>query len=133
MPTVQVKAQLSTDDLLQAVKQLEPSELEGFVWQIIALQAQRKAPGLSKEESQLLIKINQGVPPDIQERYDELIAKRQSETLNAEEYNELLRLTDQIEKLDAERVEYLKKLAFIRNISLTTLLEELKIQTPTYG
>jgi hypothetical protein len=133
MPTVQVKAQLSTDDLLQAVKQLEPSELEGFVWQIIALQAHRKASGLSKEESELLIKINQGIPPDIQERYDELIAKRQSETLNADDYNELLRLTDQIEKLDAERIEYLKELACIRKTSLTALLEELKIQTPTYG
>ncbi|UCH94556.1 MAG: STAS/SEC14 domain-containing protein [Candidatus Aminicenantes bacterium] len=133
MPTVQVKAQLSTDDLLQAVKQLDPSELEGFIWQIIALHAHRKAPGLSKEESQLLIKINQGVPPDIQERYDELIAKRQSETLTADEYNELLRLTDQIEKLDAERAEYLKELACIRQTSLTALMEELNIQTPGYG
>jgi hypothetical protein len=133
MPTVQVKAQLSTDDLLQAVKQLNPSELEGFVWQIIALQARRKAPGLSKEESELLIKINQGIPPDIQERYNELIAKRQLETLTPDEYDELLRLTDQIEKMDAERVGYIKELACIRQTSLTALMEELNIQTPTYG
>jgi hypothetical protein len=133
MPTVQVKAQLSTDDLVQAVKQLSPSELEGFVSYIIAFQAHRKAPGLSGDESELLLKINQGVPPDIQERYDELIAKRQSETLTPGEYDELLRITDQVEKLDAERVEYLKELARIRQTSLTALMEDLRIRIPANG
>ena len=133
MPTVQVKAQLSMEDLLQAVKQLKPSELEGFAWQIIALLARRKAPGLSKQESALLVKINQGIPPDMQDRYDELISKRQSETLSAEEYDELLQLTAQIEKLDVERLEDLKELACIRQTSLTALMEKLEIQTPAYG
>jgi hypothetical protein len=133
MPTVQVKAQLDTDDLLQAVKQLSPSELEGFVSDIIAFQAHQKAPGLSGDESELLLKINQGLPPDIQERYDELIVKRQSETLTPGEYDELLRITDLVEKLDAKRVEYLKELAFIRQTSLTTLMEDLHIRTPAYG
>ncbi len=133
MPTVQVKANLSTDDLMQAVKQLGSSELEKFVWQIIALQAHRKAPSLSKNESELLLKINQGVPVDIQKRYDELIAKRQSETLTPDEYDELSRLTDQVEKLDAKRMEYLKELAHIRQTSLTELMEELNIQTLAYG
>jgi hypothetical protein len=133
MPTVQVKAQLSTDDLMQAAKQLSSSELEVFVWQIIALQAQRKAPGLSKDESQLLLKINRGLPSAVQERFDELIAKRKAETLTPGEHGELLGLTNQIEKLDAKRVEYLKELACIRQTSLTALMEDLHIQTPTYG
>jgi hypothetical protein len=133
MPTVQVKAQLSSDDLLLAAEQLNPPELEKLVWRIIALQAHRKAPGLSKDESELLLKINQGVPPDLQQRCDALIAKRQSETLTPGEYDELLRLTDQVEKLDAKRMEYLKKLAYIRRTSLRALMEELHIQAPAYG
>jgi len=133
MPTVQIKTQLSTDDLLQAVKQLKPSELERFVWQIIAFQAHQKARCLSKSESELLIKINQGIPSDIQEHYDELIAKRQSETITPDEYNELLRISDQIEKLDTERLKNLKELASIRQTSLTKVMEALNIQTPIYG
>lgn len=133
MSTVQVKAQFSSDDLLQAVKQLSSSELEWLVWQVIALRAHRKAPGLSKDESELLLKINRGMPPDIQEQYLELIDKRQSETLTPEEYDELLELTDAVEKRDAERVESLKELALIRNTSLTALMEDLHIQTPAYG
>ena len=133
MPTVQVKAQLSSDDLLRAVKQLTRSELEGFVWQVIALQAQRKAAALSKKESELLIEINKGIPSDIQDRYDELITKRKAETLTSVEYDELLRLTDQIEKLDAERMEFLKELSIIRRTSLPALMEKLEIRTPAYG
>jgi len=133
MTGVQTKAQLSTDDLLQAVKQLSSSELERFIWKIIAFQAHRKAPGLSKDESELLLKINQGIPSDVQVRYDELIAKQKSETLTSEEYDELLQLTDQVEKLDAKRVESLKELARIRCTSLTEIMEELHIQTPVYG
>lgn len=133
MPTLQVKAQLSMDDMLQAVKQLKTSELEGFFWQIISLLARRKAPGLSKQESDLMLKINRGIPPETQEYYNKLIAKRRSETLTAEEYGELLKLTAQIEKLDVERLEYLKELACIRQISLTALMKQLNIQTPAYG
>jgi hypothetical protein len=52
---------------------------------------------------------------------------RRSETLTAEEYDELLKLTAQIEKLDVERLEYLKELACIRQISLTALMKQLNI------
>lgn len=133
MPTVQVKAQLSMDDMLQAVKQLKTSELEGFFRQIIVLLASRKAPGLSKQESELMVRINRGISPEIQEHYNKLIAKRRSETLTAEEYDELLKLTAQIEKLDVERLEYLKELACIRQTPLTELMKKLKIRTPAYG
>lgn len=133
MPTLQVKAQLSMDDMLQAVKQLKTSELEGFFWQIISLLAHRKAPALSKQESELMMKINQGISPDLQEYYNKLIAKRRAEILTPGEYEELLRLTAQIEKLEVERLEYLKKLACIRNTSLTELMKHLKIHSPAYG
>ncbi|MGE5340441.1 MAG: STAS/SEC14 domain-containing protein [Candidatus Omnitrophota bacterium] len=133
MPTVQVKAQLSTEDMLQAVKQLKTSELEGFFWQVIALLARRKAPGLSRQESDLMMKINRGIPLEKQEYYNKLIAKRRSETLTDEEYEALLKLTDQIEKLDVERLGYLKELASIQGISLTSIMKKLHIKKPSYG
>jgi hypothetical protein len=60
-------------------------------------------------ESELLIKINGCIPHDLQERYFELIDKRRSETLTPGEYNELLKLTDEVEKRDVKRVEFLKE------------------------
>ncbi len=132
MPTVQVEAQLSFDELLEAVGQLSSSELEQFVHRVIALQARRKAPSLPQAEVELLLRINRGIPPDIQERYDELIAKRRAETLTPDEYSELLRLGDEVEKLEAKRVEYLAELARLRKTSLTALMEDLGISAPPY-
>jgi len=132
MPIVQVEAQLSTDELLKAVGQLSQSELEQLAFQIIALRAQRQAPSLPQDEARLLLKINQGLPSEVQKRYDELIAKRRTESLTPDEYDELLRLTGQIENLEARRMEYLAELARLRQTSLTELIEDLDIRPPAY-
>ncbi|MEP0856313.1 STAS/SEC14 domain-containing protein [Trichocoleus sp. DQ-U1] len=119
--------------MLKAVEQLSLPELEKFVSQVLLLQGQRKANSLPQAEAELLIKINQSISSDIQTYYDELIAKRQAETLTPTEYSELLRLTEQIEKLQAQRIEYLAELARFRKISLTALMEDLGIQMPAYA
>jgi len=81
-----------------------------------------------KDEAELLLKINQGIPPDLQERYNELIIKRQNLTLTPDEHAELLRLSDRVEALAAQRVEYMAQLAILRKIFLTVLMTELDIK-----
>jgi hypothetical protein len=133
MSVVQVKTELPFDELLKAIEQLNLADLERLLSQVLALQAQRKAPNLSKTETELLLKINQGLPVHVQQRFDELVTKRQAETLTVEEHQELLRLTDQIEKSDARRVQYMAELARLRGLSLTALMEELGITPPAYA
>jgi hypothetical protein len=132
MGTIHIKAELSYNELLSAVDQLNPNQLEKFVDQVIALRAKKKGKNLSKGETALLLKINQKIDPDIQKRYDALSAKRRKETLTAEEEKELLKLTDKIEKMETKRVEYLSQLAQFRNTSLIALMKNLDIQTPPY-
>ena len=98
-----------------------------------SLQARRRAPGLSQGESELLAKINRGFPPDVQRRLNELIAKRQAETLTPGEHEELLRLVEQSEKAEATRVEALAQLAALRGMSLTTLMDDLGMKGPDYA
>lgn len=131
MSVVQAKIQLSTDELLKAIGQLNQSELNQLVSQIIALRARRQARSLPQAEAKLLLKINQGLSPEVQKRYDELIAKRRAESLTTDEYDELLHLTDKIESLEARRIEYLAELAHLRQTSLTKLMEDLGIH-PNY-
>ena len=133
MPVIQVEAQLRTDELLKAVGQLNQPDLEQFVSQIIALRAKRQAPSLPRDESELLLKINAGVPSDIKERYNTLIAKREAETLTPDEYEELLQLTQQVENLQVRRVECLAELARLRGTSLTALMHNLGIQPSAYA
>jgi hypothetical protein len=130
MPTVQVKAELSADDLFQAAEQMEASELHQFVTRLLVLRAQRQAACLSQPEAELLRQINQGLPEPVRERYQGLIDKRQAQTLTSEEHAELLQLTDQAELLEARRAEALVQLAQLRKVPLDTLMKGLGIPVP---
>jgi len=132
MSTMKVEVQFSSEDLLKAVGQLSKSDLKKFISQAIAIQAQRTTSSLMQRESELLLKINQGIPLDIQQYYNDLIAKRDAELLTNDEYKELLRLNEQIEKQQVQRIEYLAELAGLKGISLNTLMENLGIQTQNY-
>ena len=133
MAIVKVETELTTDNLLKAVGQLNKHEIEQFVSQVINLRAERLVHRLSQAEANFIVKINQGLPAEVQEQYDELIDKRRDEALSSEEYSELLRLTDQIEKMEAQRMLYLSELALYRKVSLTELMENMGMQPPAYA
>jgi hypothetical protein len=128
MPTIQIEANLSNEQILNAARQMSRQELSQLVEQVLALRARHEAPVLPAAESELLLKINQPVPDDLQRRYDELIARRDERALSPEERQELLRLTDQVELLEAERVKHLIELAQLRHVSLDDLMRSLGME-----
>jgi hypothetical protein len=133
MSTIEVRSQLSLDELLNGVAQLETPDLERFVSQVLTLRAQRTAPCLPEQEAGLLEKINQGLSLEVQQRYDDLTAKRRTETLTSEEHQELLTLIDRVERADAERAQALADLARLRKMPLATLMDTLGIHPPDYA
>lgn len=133
MSMAQVDVQLSSNRLLEAVEKLSVAELDQLFSRIIALRAQRKAPHLSALESELLIKINEGLPVEVQTRLSILVNKRRAGTLTSEEHSELLGLVNQLENAEAQRVEHLGKLARLRGISVPTLMQNLGIKPPEYA
>lgn len=72
----------------------------------------------------MLLKINQGIPTDLQHRFNELVAKRQSLTLSKAEHTELIQLGDHIEQLNTERIKHLAALAKLRNRSLAEIMQD---------
>jgi len=133
MPVIQSEMNLSFDQLVNVVGQLSGPELEKLFSQVTCVRPLYEERRLSHRESELLTRINEGVPGALQQRYDELIAKRDERTLTDEEYSELLTLTDQVELSDARRIGYLTELARIRNKPLILLMNELGIMTPEYA
>jgi hypothetical protein len=122
---------MSIDELVQAANQLNEMDLEQLVSRVLLLRAKRQAPVLSGAETALLLHINQGIPSDLQQ-YRALRAKRNDETLTDEEYELLLELSDRIEVLAAERAGSLVKLAELRQVPLTQLMNDLEIKAPDY-
>lgn len=124
MPTIQIE----TDQLMQAALQMSREELEHFVARLFALKAGQEIPSLSERETELLLKINQGLPPDIQQRLNELIVKRQAGTISAKNLRELKKLTDLVEASDAERLHLLTELAHLRRVPLRKLIKQLGLK-----
>lgn len=133
MSKVQVTShiEIDIDDMLKGVAQLEPNELEQVVNKLLALQARQRAVCLSKTETDLLEQINHGLSQPARVRYDELATKLQEETISPSEHDELLRLTDQIEQADVERLRALIALAELRQVSLDTLMAQLGLRRAT--
>ena len=127
-----IPIEVSTEQLLRAVERLPPQALDAFVAQVIALRAQRNAPHLSQEETALLRQINARLAPELQFRFNELVAKRQAETITPDELQELIQITDQIEHHDAQRLAALNNLARLRQMTTPALMDLLGIRAPTY-
>lgn len=128
MPKIKLEAQISKEDLLQAVEQLSNSEIEDFVQNLMAFRAKRITANLSAKEAELLLNINQILNQDIQQRYQLLIKKRQNEELTNNEYEELLSLTELVEKHQALRLKSLVELANLRGCSLDKVMSDLQIK-----
>jgi type II secretory pathway component PulM len=126
---IQIKeVQVPFEELLKTIQQLNSTELEALIDQVIRLQAQRNAPSLPIDQSLLFQQINQSISPQLQEQYDILVAKRDSETLTSEEYQELLNFSAQIENIEVTRIEHLTELAQLRQTTLTSLIQEFHLQ-----
>lgn len=135
MPKVQVVSQveLEFDEVIKGVERLETDELEEFLTRVLTIRAQRRAPSLSQEETELLQKINQGVPIEVRSRYDELHEKLLDETFTSDEQQEFIDLTDQIKFADAERLKHLILLAQLRNTTVDSLMDQLGLQRRVYS
>jgi biotin-(acetyl-CoA carboxylase) ligase len=127
---ISIEVEMSQAQLLRAVEQLSGPELEVFLNQALALRARHENPCLSSQESELMLQISQAILPDMQSRFDELVAKRQELTLTEAEQVELLQLTDRIEQQDAQRVEALGRLGLLRGRSLPEIMQDLGITPP---
>lgn len=124
MPTVQIEK----EQLLDAVLQMPQHELEQFVSRVFSLKARQRTRALPEREAELLLKINQGLPSATQQRLNELVNNRRAETISAKELRELKKLTDQIEKSDAKRLELLTELARLRDVPIRKLIKQLGLK-----
>lgn len=110
---------------------LAPNDFVVSVLRQRLLQTQKNiAPHLSERESSLLHQINQGLPDETWTRYRELIKKRNAHELTPEEQSALIDISDEIEELNASRIQNLSDLALLRGISLPDLMKELGMDTP---
>src|SRR5579885_1728887 len=131
MATIPVEAQITTEQLIHALERLPSQEFATVIDHLLALRAQRQGSHLSESETALLLQINQGIDPPSARRLNELVAKRQDETITPDELHELIALTDQVEHHDTQRLAALDALARLRRVPLAELMASLGMAPPT--
>jgi hypothetical protein len=128
----QNEAKQIIEGLINSAEQLKLSQLEDLISRLQELRQQRQIKRLPADESELVEKINNWLPTDIQEQLSALITKRDAATLSAKEQNELSVLLEKAKEAHDQRVEVLTELAAIRSASLTVLMNDLGVRFPDY-
>jgi hypothetical protein len=123
---------MTQQDLLQAASQLNLQELREFAAQVAAIYQERQS-GAATTEASLLAIVHRSLPPQTQQRWDELLEKRDAESLTTSEYEELLQLTKEVEDLNVQRIEAISQLAQARGVDLRTMMRQLNLPEPVYG
>lgn len=126
-------AKWTSDDLLKAVEQLPPQEVDLFYTRLQRMRSGQRGPGLPSKEAALLTQINRGFSESWWKHYQQLLAKRREETLSKDEHRDLVRLTSQIENREVRRMQALVALAGLRKQSLRTLMKNLGLSAPSHA
>ena len=133
--TLEITPEVEADLRREAARVgLEPDQ---YVIDVLEDRLRRGSPArasrLDDKESDLLQRINEGLPEDVWRRYNDLVAKRQAEALTPDEQAELIELSARTEQVNARRMMHLAELARLRNTSLGTVMRDLGIRAPTYA
>ncbi|MEZ5427092.1 MAG: hypothetical protein R2747_12555 [Pyrinomonadaceae bacterium] len=122
-----VNLEVANENLLNAVVQMPESEFKRFIKKVRELR--QKDQTVSLNETELLHRINTIFPTEKRRQYNELYAKFKAENITEKEHEELLKLSDEFEILNAERLKYIGELAVLRGQTLKEVIRDLGINT----
>ena len=123
--------EISTENLLDIVLQMPETEFNQFIEKAKKLRQKSSKSNWTKHEVELIKKINERVlSAEKQSRFDKLVKKRRDEKITENELLELIRLNEESEKLNVERLTILTQLANAKNKTLTEIMELLEIYPP---
>ena len=124
MATTRTATQFTVDELAAAVKRLSPAELHEFPQRLAEWQGRNGSQ--MEAEAALLKRIaeNSRKSPAKQRRFNRLRRKHQAESLTDPEAAELKALWQQVEQMNAARLQALSELAQLRGTSVQALLRD---------
>jgi hypothetical protein len=90
----------------------------------------KRPPQIPPDEAPLIAVINEGLTESEWQRYRYLKDRRRAEVLTEAERQELIAITDRLERLNATRIEKLLELARLRGVTLDQVMNQLGIRRP---
>ena len=118
---------------VQQVAQREGIATDAYIVKLLQWHLSTTQSALPASEATLLQQINLGLSPATWQRYHELVGKLEDETLQPDEQQALITITNQLEQANVRRLAALIKLAQLRDITLDQLIDQLGLRPPTYA
>ena len=117
-------------DLKEVLKSLQISDLETIIREASALITRRKAKDKKKVESELLYQLNHVYVPSQEhlDRFFKLVEKRNQNSINPSELNELQQLIDEEEAFQVQRIKILGKLGELWNMPILEVVKKLGLK-----
>ena len=112
---------------------LTARQLESVTKRASVLRLQKRKVVMSTLESDLMRIINRGLSAEKSARLDQLQEKLRHETIHPRERQQLLRISDELEKLGAQRLKALIELAAVRKTSVPKLMSALGLNDAGYA
>jgi hypothetical protein len=133
VPTEVAKAKVTPMQVIDDLARLTARQLEMVIEHASVLRLQKRKTVMSTRESDLMRVINRGLSAEKNSRLEELQEKLRQETILPRESKELLRISDELEKLGAQRLKALIELALLRKTSVPKLMSELGLNDAAYA
>ena len=127
MKSLHIKLPFTVNDLLNLLDRLDTRDLQNISDKISNLISKRNNPNPKDRETQLLSIINAKLPLTFFKRYNELKTKMELGTLKKSAFPELEAYVEKIESFDTQKIEALKDLAKLRNVSFQQLAIDLAV------
>lgn len=134
MTKMHIQSDNNVKSLIGGFTNMPLQDLESFIKELNALAIKKRIADKGKSDKSLLLKINRAIlPEEKMERYTFLQEKMEVENLPDSEYQELLILVNQEEKVRNKRFQYLVELSQLRTIPLIELMNRLGLNAPIHA
>ncbi len=125
-----IQTDLNVKNLIGGFTDMPLRDLESFIKELNSLAIKKRIADKGKSDKSLLLKINRAIlPEEMMERYIFLQEKMEVENLSDSEYQELLNLVNQEEKIRNKRFQYLLELSQLRSLTLSELMNRLSLNS----
>jgi hypothetical protein len=133
MLTDVAKSRVTPMQVMDDLAGLTARQLETVIERASLLRLQKRKAVMSTRESDLMRVINRGLNAQKSARLDQLQEKLRQETILPRERQQLIRLSDELEKLGAQRLKALIELAVVRKTTVPKLMSEMGLNDAPYA
>jgi hypothetical protein len=127
------KPKVTPVQVMDDLARLSARQLETVIEHAAALRLQKRKAVMSTRESAIMRVVNRGLSIGKSARLEQLQIKLRQETIRPREHQQLLRLSDELESLAAQRLKALIELASLRKTSVPKLISELGLRGAAYA